>query len=265
MSNYEERSITVYDLPFTKGVKVLHPESVVVRIGESGTVDIGALCYLIRSKKQRHNFRAARRVNPESFNKARTEQIRKLIEYVSDMTANGSRRPSSVQSELRNWIRFIDWCDASEYSEILENKRTAREAFRAYIGYLTEKIQHDILSCNTAQLYQSSSLILLHDFLGLDDVEVGIKLIHKSSNANEPTLVPSEEDQSRVLGLCECIFKGLSKLVIENQLYPFRMTMPEYLDWDDNCLWVFPVHRWSMSPHLLSVREELSLPYWAYD
>ena len=46
--NLERRIIQVYDLPIHSNITILRPEQVVVKFPLGKTIDIGALCYLIR-------------------------------------------------------------------------------------------------------------------------------------------------------------------------------------------------------------------------
>jgi integrase len=265
VSEFVKRPVVVYDIPLIKGARILRPASAVLRLVGVGTVDMGALCYLHRSQQQRHSSRPARLVRIESFNNARTRRVRDLIRYVSDAARNGSQRPGTLMRSVRNWLLFIDWCDDSDYSGVLEDKSIVRDACRAYVHHLTDRIQRGSLATNTAGHYQSGALDLAQNFLGIEDIEVGIRLIRQSEHNIQPTAVPDEQSQSRVLSLCHCLFIGLSELVIDQRPYPYRLRMPEYLGWEENILWLFPCVYSCMAPHHLSRRDTVRNPVWAFD
>jgi integrase len=265
MTAFAERPIVVYDMPLKKGGTILRPESTVLRLVGVGTVDMGALCYLDRSQQQRHPSRPARLVKPESFHKARIRRVRDLIRYVSDAARNGSQRPATLMRSVRNWLLFIDWCDDNDYSGVLDDESVTRVACRAYFHHLTDRVQCGSLASNTAGHYQSGALDLARNVLGIEDIDVGMRLIRRSDRYVQATSVPDEQAQSRVLSLCYSLFTGLSDLAIDKRPYPYRLSMPAYLGWEENHLWLYP-GIWSfMTPHHLSRRDTLHNPIWAFD
>ena len=265
MKAFAERPIVVYDMPLKKGGTILRPESTVLRLVGVGTVDMGALCYLDRSQQQRHPSRPARLVKPESFHKARIRRVRDLIRYVSDAARNGSQRPATLMRSVRNWLLFIDWCDDNDYSGVLDDESVTRVACRAYVYHLTDRVQRGSLASNTAGHYQSGALDLARNVLCIEDIDVGMRLIRRSDRYVQTTSVPDEQAQSRVLSLCYSLFTGLSDLVIDKRPYPYRLSMPAYLGWEENHLWLYP-GVWSfMAPHHLSRRDTLHSPLWAFD
>jgi len=166
---------------------------------------------------------------------------------------------------LTTWISFIDWCDRTGDTQVLRSKQTAREAFQNYVWHLRDRVQRNELSSSTATSYQNSVLEFLGEFLSVDNLGEGINLIRRKNTDAEPTLLPDDHVQGRVLSLCRCLFDGLSELVVKARQYPFRVDVPEYLGWENNHLWVFPTIRWTMSPEKFSKRQNLANPYWAYD
>lgn len=248
-----------------QGTRILRPASVVLQLAGVGTVDMGALCYLHRSQQQRRSGRPARLVRIDSFNKVRECRVRDLIRYVSDAARGGGQRPVTLMHTVRNWLLFIDWCDGNNYSEVLEDEVTMRDAYRAYVHHLTDRVRRGSLAARTAGHYQNSALDLVQNFLGIENIDVGIRLIRQSEYNIQPTAVPDEWSQSRVLSLCYCLFTGLSELVIDKRPYPYLLRMPEYLEWESNVLWLFPNVRGCMPPHHLVLRGTMKHPVWAFD
>jgi len=258
--------VVVYDLPLPREGTLLRPEHVVLRFADQGTVDVGALCYLQRDAAPRRKRDVGRRVDLASFDQQRADRLRALIGYFSDVFANSGRRAATLRGMIHTFIgSFMDWADANGHASVLDGEPTARAAFRDYVTYLRECVLRNSLSINTGADKQCCVLDLLSGFLNIDDLHRGINLLRGDMQAKEPTRPPCEADQSKVLALCAALFEGFTALVLEGKPYPFRLGMPQYLDWADTALWIFPTHKWCSPPHRIAVREKLGKPYWAYD
>lgn len=266
MSGFSSRPVVVYDLPLANELTILHPEQVVLRFGDQGTVDVGALCYLRRHSAQRKSNGGGRKVDLASFSQKRAERVRTLIGYFSEEFAHSGRRATTLRCMTQTFVKsLMGWADANAYADVLDGEPTARAAFRAYNAYLRERISRNSISVNTGTLHQNFALDLLGGFLDIDDLHRGINLLRYDMQAKEPTRPPCEDAQSKVLALCGALFDGFTELVLEGKPYPFLLTMPKYLDWPDNKLWIFPTSRWCLPPHQVADRHKLGIPYWAYD
>jgi hypothetical protein len=114
-------------------------------------------------------------------------------------------------------------------------------------------------------LMQNAVLGVLRDLLNVDDFHHGVNLLRDDHAATESTQPPSEEDQARVLALCNSLFGGLSALCLQNQPYPYPLPVPQFLGAANDTLWVFPAKTWCMPPHVLASRESLGRGFWAND
>src|SRR5438132_6432303 len=137
LTGFSSRPVVVYDLPLAKEVTLLHPEQAVLRFGDQGTVDVGALCYLRRYSAQRRKSHTGRKIDPASFDLKRADRVGKLIGYFSDAFAHGERRAITLRTMVHIFIgSFMDWADANGHVQVLDGEPTARAAFRDYIAYL---------------------------------------------------------------------------------------------------------------------------------
>lgn len=142
----------------------------------------------------------------------------------------------------------MDWCDSNQHRKILSNETSARAAFRCYVDELKRLVSQNLLSNNTATGYQNSVLYILQDFLNVENLDRGVNILVKSQRIVEPTTVPDDASQEKVLAWCKCLFNGLTELVVDQKHYPFPLTVPGYLSWPDDRLWVFPLSGWCLPP-----------------
>jgi hypothetical protein len=178
LSRFSSRPVIVYDLPLAKEVTLLHPEQVVLRFADQGTVDVGALCYLRRDSARRRNSRAGRNVDHASFNQKRAQQVGRLIGYFSEAFAHSGRRPTTLRTMTQLFLRpFMEWADANGHVNTLDGEPTARAAFRDYVTYLRECVSRNAMSVNTGAQHQNTTLDLLGGFLNIDDLHRGINLL----------------------------------------------------------------------------------------
>lgn len=265
VTQFSDRPVAVFDLPLPDGATILHPEQVVLRFGNAGTADIGALCYLRRGKEQRLRGRFAREVDLSSYSAERAENVRAVIEHISQESRHGGRRILTLKhmtDRLSN--SFMDWADSNGHPDALSSKEAARTAFRGYCAYVGDRVGQNLISTTTGAQYQAKVLALLSGLHESDDLHHGIRLLQQD-NSEAATSPPSGDDQSRVLAMCEALFDGLTELVLDGKSYPFKLAMPRYLNWSTDFLWVFPTRYWCMPPHALAVRHSMKYPYWKYD
>jgi len=261
------RQVVHYELPFSKGIKVLHPELAVIRFGNAGALDLGALCFLKRFPADVGHSVGQRPVMLDSLDVQRSHQIRSLIDHLSEEFCNGARRATSLVGAIYAFMRFIDWCDENSHSECLSSFISCRAAFSSYVHHLRQRVMQNTIKPNTAKGYQNGALDILNGYLVGDGlIHQGIALLKADKNSVESVQPPTEENQAKVLSLCEVLFNGLSDLVIDEKHYPFQLKMPHYLGWSDNSVWIFPTARWWMPPDIPEIqRSALSKPAWAYN
>lgn len=259
MTEFAARQVQVYDLPLPKGVKLLQLEKVVLVYHKSHSIDFGALCYLRRSDSKRLRGKG-RRVDLSSFSETRSLEIRALVDHVSENFAYSGLRPNTLYVHHASLVRFMDWCDSNQHNDATTNESSARAAFHGYVDDLRRLVSQNQLGSNTAASYQDDVLSVLQDYLNVENLDRGINRLMKSERLVEPTLVPDDASQEKVLAWCKCLFSGLSELLIDQRPYPFPLTVPGYLNWPDSRLWVFPVSHWVQTPDDKTKKE-----YRAYD
>lgn len=251
MTMFTTRPVAVFNLPISPSASILKPEQIVLRFANRNSVDIGALCYLQREIAVKGNH-AARRTNQgrkillSSLCSKRVEHIRKFIIYISNEVRDGGRRPSTLYSVVLQFTRFMGWADENGHSDALDNSVLTLLAVRNYAGYIRERVQTHKISLNWGAAIQIETLNLLSEFLGIENLKRGLNLLSGDSNSSNPTEPPSEEDQGRVLSLCEALFNGLTTLVLDAKPYPFGVPVPSYLGYRENILWIFPLRVWCL-------------------
>jgi hypothetical protein len=264
------RPIELLKLPLPPGVEILHPEKSILRFGEGYSFDAGALCYLNRSapvgaKGRLRRPRCERWVDVASFRPSRQSPVRNLIRYLSDLLTSGGKRPSTVSFSAKHYGIFLTWAEANGHLMALDDKRVTRVAFGHYVNYLREKVNTDRLRMSSASMMQFAVLGVLRDLLNVDDFHHGVNLLRDDHTGTASTRPPTDEDQAKVLALCDSLFRGLSTLCLQNQPYPHPLPVPQFLGAVNDTLWVFPATRWCMPPHVLVSRESLDHAFWAYD
>jgi hypothetical protein len=201
-----------------------------------------------------------RRVDLTSFSEIRVREIRAIVDHVSKNFEYGGLAAKTLYGKLRDFIRFMDWCDSNAQCDVLTTETGARAGYRGYVEFLRQLVSQNQIGNNTATRYQDIALVCLQDFLNVENLDRGVNRLMQSSRLTEPTAVPDDAAQEKVLAWCKCLLNGLSELVVDQKPYPFPLTVPGYLNWKDNRLWVFPVVRWCESPD-----DEAKQGYRAFD
>ncbi|OWJ56048.1 hypothetical protein [Paraburkholderia caledonica] len=249
------RTTDIHSLPFAESMTLLHPERVILSFGKGcGTLDFGALCYLHRSDDTR-GANKGRRVDPASQRGARVDHVRKVIESVVREARAGGTRLSSLRCTYGAYLRFMDWCDLNGRHDATCDESSLRQAMKAYVAYLRERIMNGTLGRNPAAAYQSQAIAVLQRVTGFDDLGIGINLISKDKRLVEPTLPPDETVVGKVLAWCECLVEGFTDLVVNHKPYPFSLRVCDYLGECDNRLWVFPTIPWAVTRRRVAVSQ----------
>lgn len=259
MSQFSVRPVVSLDMPLSLDVTILKPEQVVLRFTNTETIDIGALCYLQRETTPigggRRKSGEGRKVLQSSLCPIRGNHIRAFIIHISNEVRLGRKRPTTIHFDVRQFSVFMTWADGNGYSSVLDDATSARLAVSAYAAHVRERVVNHAISLNTGVSLQRDAFVLLSEFLGIENLTRGMNLLRRDSSAVEPTAPPSEDDQGRMLSLCEALFTGLTTQVLEGKPYPFGITMPSHLGYPENIMWVFPAHIWclpaaSLATHL---------------
>ncbi len=261
---YADRPTTILKLPLKDGYAVLHPEQVILRVNRA-TFDIGAYCYALRDPSYPGRRGARRKICLESFLPYRSEPIRQVIYYISSLLTDKGLRNETVTTVFKYFAAYLNWADSNKHINCLGNDAQTRSTLEAWLMECEERFKKGVWSGPHAWANQSSISILLSSITGLSDLQKGLRFLkYRSSNTGtDPAPVG---DFALVLAMNESLFTGLSDLVIENLLYPFKLDMPKLPGWQDTFLWVFPTHRWYLPPHLQgAARSQLPRPLWSFD
>lgn len=250
MQKFEERPIVIRKLPIQDGVSLSCPEETILEFIPGKTLDFGALCYLSRSKIRRKKNKG-RMVSISSFDAVRALEIRKLIDIANEDFIGSGRRPLALHSQYSRLIDFINWCDVNGYVEALRDVNHVRSALRAHVADARRKVDQHQMNNNTAAAYQLLVLRALEIYFSSDELDVGINFLTEHHDLKTGTEVPGDEDQSKVVAWCTCLIDGLCHLLLDKTAegnpipFPFLLTVPGYLNYPGNSVWIFPLRQWN--------------------
>lgn len=258
------RQHNVLELPLKHKARILHPERVIVKIGEAA-VDVGSLCYKIRSDKPRAPLKPSLVVE-SSLLPSRRKAIRQLIKVLSSMLLG--LRPSTVFGKGVSFKAFMDWADDSGHHDCLAGGGATEQAFRSYAEHVKDRFRQGGFGVSNAAARQSQVLELLRDITGNPDLGEVVRLIKDVGqgwrNGTEPA---HQDDFAHTLAMAQLLFDGLADLVLNVESFPFKLKLPESLGWETgNHLWVFPTNVWRLPPHMWGgKRESLGHGNWSCD
>ena len=252
--SYRTRPTTVLELPLASGTRILRPEQVILKI-DGASQDVGAYCYSSRSPKAR-GAGAGRDVVLESFLPERVGQVRKLIKVFSSLVTDSGRRPSTVANYLHSFRQFMDWADASGYHQCLGGGAATTNAYRAYVAKVELQYRRHEFEAAAARQMQKRSCYILETLTGLTGLDRGLRLVQDLSWKHTSTEPAGEGDFANVIAMNEAIFSGICDLVLDQKSFPYQLTMPKSLGWEQDSLWIFPTLMWCIPPHLQSRPQE---------
>lgn len=258
-------------MPVLEGTFFDNPEAIVLDFGDGLSFDVGSFCYRTRSdavgaqKGAKDRPKSERLVDVATFELARADAVRKLINHFSEMINAEAKRPATAAFAVHHYLRFVTLAEKNGYQNVLVDRTSVVPAFREFVEHLREKINLGKIKNNSGAVSQNTVLTALKAITEIDDIGHGINLLRVVKGATEPTQPPSEEMQSRVLSLCRSIFDGFADLCLEFKKYPYPLPVPAYLNVPQNILWVFPTQKWCMAPGEMEHRDSQKYGYWAYD
>lgn len=263
---FEPRQTVTLELPLGKYIRILHPEQIILKIAENH-IDIGALCYALRSNKTRKQ-RQAQEVSTRSFLKRRPKQILLLIKSISALITDGGMSIETTGRYALLIVRFIKWADDNNLNDCLTGGEATRAAFLAWSADTHERYRRQQFGEkeHNSRLHCVSKL--LEATTGVENLMQGVRKVKQRSNPNGGTEPLALHDFAHAVALNQSIFDGLCELVLENRPFPYKLDLPHSLGWRDNYLWLFPTNRWHYIPHL---RDEATRKIsganasWAYD
>lgn len=257
---FTARPVCVIELPLKDSARILHPEQVILKIGRK-YVDIGALCYSLRSNIMRKPGQPTE-VVLSSFLKSRPKLILQAIKAISAL----GNRPTTVLSTAHYFKRLMDWADASGHPDCLAGGDATQRAFRAYVSDVEDRYRRHRLGAAHGHNLQKAARDMLHAITDAEDIDRGVRIIQVRTALNNGTEPAADHDFGHMLALSEKLFDGLCDLVLKHMPFPFKLEMPASLGWAQHHLWLFPTTLWRLPPHQWgSEREKLGRPYWAND
>ena len=266
MNNFKLRQVKVYNLPAVEPPKINQPSHVIFDFGGEGSIDVGALCFLRRSSIGRRKREEGKLVEADSFCPKREKQVLHLTKLIHNYLDSSGNRVKTIHGKINVFVtNFMEWTDNNGHINVLHTPESAHLALIAYISHLRELVNTNKISINWAARIQVKVIDILNHYFARDDLSHGIHLLARNSNATETTSPPCEIKSSKVLGLSKAIFLGFYDLVVNKQPYPYKFRIPDYLQWKENHLWVFPTSKWCMPPHENTVRNKLKRAFHAYD
>lgn len=180
------------------------------------------------------------------------------------MALDRGLRPSTIIALWDPVARFLDWADHYGHGNCLNGGDETRAAFRGWASFVEERLRRHEIKAITAWLLQTSVLDILE--LHTDDkyLSRGVRLV-SSKQADSSTEPVATYDFVHILAVKQALFEGLSKLVIENQDFPYKLEMPRSLGWTDSHLWCFPDSTWHMPPSRRASGSTTGGGTWAFD
>ena len=132
--SFAQRPYVVVDFPKKTNTEILRPEQVVACFDDT-SIDLGALCYLRRSKVPRKSGKRSgeycRLVDIGTFSSTRCKHIRTAINYFSELLEDGGKRHTTVFGAAWGFATLMDWADEHGYGNILDGGDYTREGFQA--------------------------------------------------------------------------------------------------------------------------------------
>jgi len=202
-------------------------------------------------------------VDLSSFDKNRPTKLKSLIDCLFD---NLSHLSEPTQSDyLYDLLYFLNWSDDNNLHTVLENETYSREIYKKYCNYLRDRCAPNSLKSKSAAKYQRSVLIILQALYENDLFGDGVPIIKSTHQGRNTTQAQSESEQAQVLAWSQALFDGFSDFVLNENPFPFKLTIPKHKDWQIDGLWVFPSARMIMTPDTLAIRDKLKRGNWTYN
>lgn len=219
--------------------------------------DIGSFAYVIRGKNESVRDDRGTPVVIESFVENRRELILGLLESFI------GQRDATVYTRLRHIENFIDWLNTEGYWEVFASAAQAQQAYRDYTAHLNHRIAHQVwkpLSAKNAQCPVSGLIELLYPEDSHYILAGAVTIIaEKGSEAASAAHVEVYRD------VCLAIAQQCSAFVLNNQPYPFVVTVRDYevVGFPSKRGWVGPFKESPLSYNATERRIATVEEYWA--
>lgn len=245
MSNFTARPYQIYRLPLDTTM-VLHPEQAVLQIDERKTVDFGLLCFSSRSSERRSRLTIARKVDMLSLDSRRVTEIRTVIDTISCAIDTGSR--ATWHKKCVNFVKFAELCDRNDHRVSFSEEASCRSALNWFVKEMWRLVSQHEMALSSASLYQDHVISMLNLIFQSDDLAKGLNLLRRNYDITESASVPDDAAQSKSLAWYFSLFDGICDLVLNVRIYPYHLKVPGYIEWPEDCLWLFPVQQWFVTP-----------------
>lgn len=257
---FSPRKGIIIDLPLPANTDLLHPEHTIVRVGKVLN-DIGAFCYTLRAQKKRSPG-AACEVVLDSLLEERVPKVASLLRILSTLLTDGGLREQTIDGYCGSLKQFMDWADRHGIHDCLSGGDATRNAYRKYANHVEDRYRRHEIGSAAGFQKQGQIRTLLEGLTGLEDLGRGIRLIRVDAREHHVTEPASQHDFSHVLALNEALFRGLCNLVLNGKPFPYQLTLPEGLGWQESHLWLFPASQWFQHPKAHGAR---AIQYNVYD
>lgn len=261
---FSARPSVILELPLDKHTSIMHPDQVILKIGDS-YYDMGAFCYTLRSDEPRKS-RQPRKIVTGSFYKHRPKQILLLIKALSSLKTDGGKSLATIGGYASTVKKFLDWADSNDLHDCLAGGEATRHAYRAWASDTLERYTRQEF-CETQHNFRLIHICeLMEATTGLENLMQGIRKVKRKGNPNSGTEPLALHDFAHAVALNQCLFDGLCDLVLEQRPFPYKLELPASLGWEENHLWLFPTTLWRLPPHQRASRARMSsTSSWCYD
>ena len=261
--SFSVREVYVLQMPADENKPIRNPENIVLQFGRK-SVDIGSLCYSIRSEKVRHKNKP-KEVVKSSFIPSRTKVIIRLIRLASSLAVGKSSL--TVKENLESFKSYVDYGDNNQIENLLDFGENSEKGFIKYCNHIFDRYRRGDITSRTGQQLQSMALDITRQLSGNRNFGSEARLIIANRVSNNETLPASQREFAQALAISQMIFNGLVDNLLNNSPFPFQLKLPNSLNWETgNHLWIFPTLVWYMPPKYWgNERSKLDSPFWAYD
>ena len=196
--------------------------------------DIGSFAYAIRGKNKSVWDDRGTPVVIGSFVDSRRELIVRLLESLIGL------RDSSVRSRLQAIEYFINWLNTQGYRDVFASAQQAQEAYQNYTSHLNHRIAHEAWKPTSARGYQHNASILIALIYPEDSHLILAGAVRVISGGGSEVASSAHVEVYR--DVCLAIARQCSAYVLNNQPYPFVVTIRDYevVGFPSNRGWVGP-------------------------
>ena len=191
-------------------------------------VDIGALCYSSRSKRNKSTSSEEYflcNIKPETFRSARIGLIEGLLQHLYFLFSV-NLTSKTIRHRLNKITVFIEWCDNKPELSLSENELIG--AYIAYTNFLYDEWQSGSRSEGNACDYQYPVREFILEYLGEEGTK-SLREIYQFTKNNSlivNTEPPRLEDADRALEFYGKFFYRICQFLTNFEKFPFVLDLP---------------------------------------